>query len=227
MDKKTFLSELRQSLSMLQEEELQDIISEYEQHIDMKVKSGLTEEQAIEDFGSLTELAAEILEAYHVRADYAKEGMSARIEKETGRKKKPRIFGKMFNFAKNCAMGVVLCLFGVFKWGKQQISRPFIWARDTWRRKAAASEKSKAEKKRIGAEPAKKNWLHKIGKWAGTVWHMAVAVLLGCIRMGWNICCVGTSLLIGMPGAGFMPVFCSRIWPYLNLAFTWEDFRSK
>ena len=72
MDKKTFISELKQALSVLQEEELNDIISEYEQHIDMKQKNGLSEEEAIADFGSLSELAADILAAYHVRADYAK-----------------------------------------------------------------------------------------------------------------------------------------------------------
>ena len=44
MDKKTFISELRQALSVLQEDELEDIVSEYEQHIDMKLKNGLTEE---------------------------------------------------------------------------------------------------------------------------------------------------------------------------------------
>ena len=71
MDKKTFMKELEQALSVLQEEELNDIISEYEQHIDMKQERGLTEEEAIADFGSLDELTAEILEAYHVRADYA------------------------------------------------------------------------------------------------------------------------------------------------------------
>ena len=70
MDKKTFLEELRSSLSVLQETELNDIMDEYEQHIDMKVKSGLTEEEAIAEFGNRKELTAEILEAYHVRADY-------------------------------------------------------------------------------------------------------------------------------------------------------------
>ena len=71
MDKKTFLEELRKSLRILKEEELQDIIGEYEQHIDLKVKKGLTEEQAIADFGNIKELAAEILEAYHVRAEFS------------------------------------------------------------------------------------------------------------------------------------------------------------
>ena len=39
-------------------------------YIDMKVQSGLTEEEAIAEFGNRKELTAEILEAYHVRADY-------------------------------------------------------------------------------------------------------------------------------------------------------------
>lgn len=74
MDKTTFLEELTQALSVLQTDELKDIISEYEQHIDMKIENGLPEEEAIADFGSLEELTAEILEAYHVRADYAGRG---------------------------------------------------------------------------------------------------------------------------------------------------------
>ena len=71
MGKNEFLSELEKSLSVLQEDELRDIISEYEQHIDIKVEKGLTEEEVIADFGSLSELTGEILEAYHVRVDYA------------------------------------------------------------------------------------------------------------------------------------------------------------
>jgi len=82
MDKKTFLGELREALSVLQEDELDDIINEYEQHIDMKTKSGMTEEEAISDFGDRSELTAEILAAYHVRTDYAdrqKQGRSVSV----------------------------------------------------------------------------------------------------------------------------------------------------
>jgi len=90
MDKRAFLSELQRSLRILKEEELQDIISEYEQHIDMKVAKGLTEEEAIADFGSLEELKAEILAAYHVRADYEVEQpgkvVVGDIEEESGDK---------------------------------------------------------------------------------------------------------------------------------------------
>lgn len=81
MDKRTFLTELEKSLRILKEEELRDIISEYEQHIDMKVSSGLTEEAAIADFGSLEELKAEILAAYHVRSDYEVEQCGRMVEK--------------------------------------------------------------------------------------------------------------------------------------------------
>lgn len=81
MDKKTFISELEQALSVLQEEELRDIMEEYEQHIDMKVQRGLTEEEAIADFGNVKELTAEILEAYHVRGDYAS------VREDTGKKR--------------------------------------------------------------------------------------------------------------------------------------------
>lgn len=96
MDKKTFMKELEQALSVLQEEELNDIISEYEQHIDMKQERGLTEEEAIADFGSLDELTAEILEAYHVRADYAAKkgrGQGQLPEEKKGRQGWMRVVG--------------------------------------------------------------------------------------------------------------------------------------
>lgn len=89
MDKREFLSALERSLSVLQEDELKDIISEYEQHIDIKVEKGLTEEEAIADFGSFQELTAELLEAYHVRADYALGGRKGGwTEKIRGQRKK-------------------------------------------------------------------------------------------------------------------------------------------
>ncbi len=71
MNKKEFLSGLEQALAVLQDEELRDILDEYEQHIDMKMKNGLSEAEAIADFGDFRELTADILEAYHVRTDYA------------------------------------------------------------------------------------------------------------------------------------------------------------
>ena len=61
MSKERFLSELREYLSILEDQEQEDILAEYAQHIDMKMLKGLSEEEAIRDFGSVKELAAEIL----------------------------------------------------------------------------------------------------------------------------------------------------------------------
>ncbi len=69
MDRQSFLDELRSHLQVLQDEEQEDILDEYLQHIEMKIKDGLKEEEAIKDFGPVGELAAEILEAYHVKPD--------------------------------------------------------------------------------------------------------------------------------------------------------------
>ncbi|MGP8311246.1 DUF1700 domain-containing protein [Enterocloster aldenensis] len=70
MNKKGFLEELGTYLAVLEEREQQDILEEYAQHIDMKIEKGLSEEEAIRDFGDIRELAAGILEAYHVNPEY-------------------------------------------------------------------------------------------------------------------------------------------------------------
>ena len=62
MNKTEFLDELKNGLAVLEEKEQQDILEEYTQHIDMKMEKGLSEEEAIGDFGDLGQLAAEILE---------------------------------------------------------------------------------------------------------------------------------------------------------------------
>ena len=81
MKKEEFLAKLRKNLSILEEKEIQDIVEEYEQHIDMKMKGGLSEEAAIQDFGDLKELTAGILEAYHVKADYQGEKKNLDFDK--------------------------------------------------------------------------------------------------------------------------------------------------
>ena len=85
MKKQEFLDELKGYLAVLEDEEQEDILGEYSQHIQMKIEKGMSEDEAIRDFGSLQELAAEILEAYHVKPGYGRAG--------TGRAF-PRLFGK-------------------------------------------------------------------------------------------------------------------------------------
>ena len=71
MKKVEFLAVLRKKLAVIEENELNDILDEYDQHITMKTEGGsCTEEEAIAGFGDINQLAAEILEAYHVRSNY-------------------------------------------------------------------------------------------------------------------------------------------------------------
>lgn len=76
MNKSEFLGELKKRISLLEDDEQQDIIDEYSQHIDTKVSKGMTESEAIEDFGPLDQLVEELLGAYHVKAS-AVEGAAA------------------------------------------------------------------------------------------------------------------------------------------------------
>ena len=71
MNKKEFLSKLKKRLSILNESEQEDILEEYEGHINEKIASGKTEKEAIKDFGDFDELIKEILSAYKIKENYA------------------------------------------------------------------------------------------------------------------------------------------------------------
>jgi len=86
--KQEFLNLLEQRLMVLNDEERADLLSEYEQHIKMKVQSGLSEEEAIADFGDPEELIRELLEAYHLNTTY---------------QQKNPYTTKLIYYAKNCA----------------------------------------------------------------------------------------------------------------------------
>lgn len=81
MNKEKFLAELRGYLSVLESREQDDICAEYAQHIDMKIQKGLSEEEAIRDFGPVEQLAAGILEAYHVNPEFRRQGFSFKLPK--------------------------------------------------------------------------------------------------------------------------------------------------
>ncbi|MEG1146062.1 MAG: DUF1700 domain-containing protein, partial [Bacilli bacterium] len=75
MNKKQFIKELEYKLSILDEQELKDTINEYKDIIELKVKSGITEEEAVLEFGELDELATEILKAYKINPTKVNEEM--------------------------------------------------------------------------------------------------------------------------------------------------------
>ena len=70
MNKKEFIKLLERKLKILDENEVKDIINEYKDTIDEKVKHGQSEEDAVKDFGDIEELAKEILKAYKVNPKY-------------------------------------------------------------------------------------------------------------------------------------------------------------
>ena len=70
MNKEKFIKELTKKLNILSEEEKNDIILEYEDIIEEKIKHGKTEEEAVKEFGDIDKLTKEILEAYKINPDY-------------------------------------------------------------------------------------------------------------------------------------------------------------
>ena len=72
MNKQEFLDKLRVRLDVLEEKEIEDIIDEYSEHINEKIKSGTNEEEAIKEFGNIDELTKEILDAYKINDNYRK-----------------------------------------------------------------------------------------------------------------------------------------------------------
>ena len=74
MTKRDFLNFLEQRLMVLNDTERADLLNEYEEHIEMKMASGLSEEEAIAGFGDPEELVKELLDAYHLNTDYQPSG---------------------------------------------------------------------------------------------------------------------------------------------------------
>jgi len=70
MTKKTFIKKLKEKLAILDSNEIDDIVLEYTNIIDDKMKDGKTEKEAILEFGDLDELAKEILKAYKINPNY-------------------------------------------------------------------------------------------------------------------------------------------------------------
>ena len=61
MNRETFLTELRQRLSGLPREELEERLAFYGEMLDDRLEDGLTEEEAVESLGTPDEVAAQVL----------------------------------------------------------------------------------------------------------------------------------------------------------------------
>ena len=264
MNKQEFLAALRKALAVLEEEELRDIVDEYEQHIDMKVANGLTEEEAIADFGDFKELTAELLEAYHVRADYAAvnqaeesekaagRGMAAETEaadrngrpkerretrdetEEAGRGRaglRERAAGAWLSFGRKIKAAGGWCwrstksaagwcvgsmkaaaawIWRAALWCFRQLERPFLWTAGILgigRKDAEERKKDTAlgTKEEGGAEMAvRRGFWEQLGGGIAAFYRWCVEAFLWCVRMTWNLFCVGIALFVGLAGVFFL-----------------------
>ena len=225
------MEELNRHLLVLEDEEQQDILEEYSQHIDMKVESGLSEEEAIRDFGSVKELAAQILEAYHVKAEFsgdtAKESGKPPVKPRTVhgtdlRDKLVRFFKMLFTAVQNSAAhcfeagmtlgrkAVYLMLFPIRKLRRLLRREEKTVTTDTERRirerRRTTSEGS------AGAIPV----MHAVGRSIAhgfqSCFHGIIRLCLWCLRWCWNLFMMFLALFGGLFVLGSL--FCFGVLSY-------------
>ncbi len=204
MDKQVFLEELRKSLRVLKDEEIDDIVGEYEQHIDLKVENGQTVEQAIADFGHVKELAAEILEGYHVKAEFdlpKEEIKSKRAFLVSGKTQFKGFVRTIIAWIRAAWNLIIHC----FLWCGKQIVRPFVWMKIKMQSNRTSEET---------IEPKEhpnhfKNWIKHKMKGLGIImlklWDWLVRKIICCLCLGWNCCIISIALFTG--GFGLMCLF--------------------
>jgi hypothetical protein len=119
MTKEEFLKQLKESIHVLDDQEQQYFVEEYTQHIDMKMSQGMTEDEAVREIGSIDELSKEILESYHVKADFAENTPQKKLNygKICGKVKRQtdKIYGKIAAGCKKIANSCKNALTGVIK----------------------------------------------------------------------------------------------------------------
>lgn len=116
MNKKEFLDSLAKKLAVLEESERQDILSEYTDTINEKVKQGQSEEDAVKDFGDIDDLVKEILKAYKINPDFDEKEESFSQKSEELIKQGA---GKIADFSRNLA--------DKFKRNNNEINLEFIF----------------------------------------------------------------------------------------------------
>lgn len=216
MNKAEFLHILRDRLSVLDEKELEDILSEYEQHIDMKAAGAMTEEAAIADFGDIGELTAQILEAYHVRADFIQRGQP--------QEKRPGIADTIRNAGQkavgSCKRGGRRFLQGLKNIGlffRKWINKCGSAIRRIFTRKKGQEVKTEETAAQKNGIPKKNKLLlfgsrkHKekrdkmekknritLFSVIGAMCRGCANAVIWCVKAVWNLFCTGAGVLIGI-----------------------------
>ena len=206
MNKEIFLKELREYLRILEDREQEDILEEYAQHIDMKMQKGLSEEEAIQDFGPIDELAAQILEAYHVKTQFQ--------EKK-----------KFVNFSNPAAK-----IKDAFLWFERKCRAFGGWLIKPFRREKVKTDKStedKQIKERKTKEMGKRidSVLKAIGNGIVSAFRACCSFCTWCLKWFWNLGWLLFSLIcalmamIVLMGIGAILVLLFQGYPFVGIFF--------
>lgn len=194
MNKETFLQELERQLQILEDQEQQDILEEYAQHIDIKIQKGLSEEEAIQDFGPVKELAAGILEAYHVKPEYeeVKPRMKAPdLTKVTAEGKK--VCGSVGGFLKQKLMAFGRWIRNSCRWIGEKAKTFGCWLAKPFRKK-----KGEDKVEIVRQQEEKTKVLPAAVRGVGSLWNGFLVLCKGCIRLTWNLFWLGMTVFTGI-----------------------------
>ena len=205
MNKQEFLKELQNRIRILAETEQQDILAEYAQHIDLRTAAGLSEEEAIRDFGDLGQLAAEILEAYHV--DPAQLGGPAQEQASRlpGLGRSLRSAGAAaVDFFRRLGGGIAAC----FRKLGRGIAGGFRRCRDALKKlfrrrpkpEAPAPEPTKEDPSVNPTPPSRRPVLAGAGRTAGRAVRALGRLCRALLRLAWNLALLLCALPFGLAG---------------------------
>lgn len=230
MNKEKFLMELKGYLSILENQEQEDILAEYAQHIDMKMRKGLSEEEAIRDFGSMQELAAEILEAYHVKPEFRRKGIVLKLPELSTGKAEPGVsmLKRGFGWIGKKISGAVHRIGQAFRWFGGKCRAAAVWLGKLFggRKDRTGGE---IKENNIDMEETRK----KKGHFGGLCSAAASGIMNLCRWFGafcifwlkfiWNagwllfsLFCACMALIILM-GVGAIPVFLVQGYPFIGI----------
>ena len=206
MNKEIFLKELREYLRILEDKEQEDILEEYAQHIDMKMQKGLSEEEAIQDFGPIDELAAQILEAYHVKTQFQEKKKSINFSNPAAKVKDAFLW-----IGKKCRA------FG--EWFMKPFRREKVKRDKNTEDNQIKEQKTKEMGKRIGSV------LKTIGNGIASVYRACCLFCIWCLKWFWNlgwlmfsIFCAIMAMIVLM-GLGTILVLLFQGYPFVGIFF--------
>ena len=197
MNKQDFLQELQSRIRILEEAEQQDILAEYAQHIDLRMAGGLSEEEAIQDFGDPGELAAEILEAYHVDPSRLTTPAQPKQPAQALRRSAAGIRDRLCRLGHGFSEGLRRFGRGIAAWWRRRGQQLKSLVHRTHRPKDTNKEASS-----MSHTPRSHAVLLRIrqaGRWLGRL-------LTALARLAWNLLML--AVILPFAGAGLLALLC-------------------